>query len=62
MSVPEICGLCGKGHYSFGSGLYAYYDCGHSYAKPLSDDEKGYFSTFNPYKDRWRIKKNNDKS
>jgi hypothetical protein len=50
VNKPDKC-FCGKGHYKYGSALYAYYSCGHAYEKPLNKEDKGNFLTtqFNPY-------------
>lgn len=29
------CKVCGKGGYQYGTALYAYFSCGHAYAKPI---------------------------
>jgi len=48
--IPEICPICNKGKYKYGSGLYSYYTCNHAYEKPLNNTEKGKFVYFkSPY-------------
>lgn len=37
---PDKCEVCG-GDFRYGTGLYAYYRCGHAFEKPLNDKEKG---------------------
>lgn len=39
MSHPENCPRCG-GNYNYGTALYSYYHCGHSFPKPLKDDSE----------------------
>ena len=40
MSHPDKCKICGKS-YTHGSALYAYYECGHAFEKPLEPKESG---------------------
>jgi hypothetical protein len=55
MNKPEICPVCGKGKYKYGSGLYDYYTCNHAYEKPLNENESGKFIFYpSPYEKKQR--------
>lgn len=48
--LQEICKVCKKGKYMYGSGLYDYYSCGHAFEKPLNSNEIGRWISFqSPY-------------
>jgi hypothetical protein len=36
---PDTCPVCGIGRESKGSACYKYYSCGHSYAKPIGQEQ-----------------------
>lgn len=56
MKRPEVCPVCRKGTYKYGSALYDYYTCNHAYEKPLNNDEKGKFVHYpSPYEKRKEI-------
>lgn len=46
----NICSVCSKITYKYGSGLYDYYTCNHAYEKPLNSKENGKFIYYpSPY-------------
>lgn len=57
--LQEICKVCKKGKYMYGSGLYDYYSCGHAFEKPLNSNEIGRWISFqSPYE---KNKRSNEK-
>lgn len=42
MNKDSMCKICKKGNYVYGSALYDYYSCGHSFKKPLEYNHTKY--------------------